>query len=296
VVVGGWRAWTASSRLASRAALLADSRPAHVADADLGDKNAGASSLRLPSGVVVTMKRDTRFHVSDAPVLSDAREEVVVESGWVQAEVPKLAAGHVFAVRTPDALVTVHGTLFSVEVTNAGPTATTVTKVAVTHGVVSVLHGDREVLLYAGMEWSSSGELPASVAPSAISPPSRASVDQRRHGAPTATREVSAAPATRQVGTTPKAETRDLGNQNALFSEAKLARVRGDDARAVSLLNELVQRYPTSPLAEDARVETFRALVQMGDHAGASREARLYLALYPDGFARDEARSLATNF
>jgi len=39
-------------------------------------------------------------------------------------------------------------------------------------------------------------------------------------------------------------------------------------------------------------VETFRALAQMGDRAGAAREARRYLTPI-DGFARDEARELA---
>ena len=58
-------------------------------------------------------------------------------------------------------------------------------------------------------------------------------------------------------------------------------------------IKSIIRLYPASPLAQDAHVETFRALAQMGDRAGAAREARRYLTLYRDGFARDEARELA---
>jgi outer membrane protein assembly factor BamD (BamD/ComL family) len=107
--------------------------------------------------------------------------------------------------------------------------------------------------------------------------------------------EASAVTAPPEAGSSPEAsaKTMDLANQNVLFAEAKLARQQGDQARAVRLLEDLVRRYPSSPLSEDARVETFRALAQLGDRAGAAREARRYLALYHSGFARDEARNLA---
>jgi hypothetical protein len=277
------------------------------------------------------MAPETRFHVSDAAALPGSREEVLLESGLVQVEVPRLPPGHTFAVRTPDALVTVHGTAFSVDVTRSGPSGATTTKVVVAHGVVSVLHAsDAELLLYAGMEWSSSRQLsgapparPEARDPVAAQPPLRASAAGAASAAPArARRQVaslaspnpaglstlpstagldrrrdSAAPEAREVdAAAAPASTRgrmDLANQNALFTEAKQARASGDQARAVDLLNELVQRFPGAPLAEDAHVEIFRAIAQAGDRAGAARAARRYLTLYPGGFARDEARALA---
>jgi outer membrane protein assembly factor BamD (BamD/ComL family) len=69
--------------------------------------------------------------------------------------------------------------------------------------------------------------------------------------------------------------------------------VRGNGAEAIEMLEAFIQRYPASPLTQDAHVELFRGFVQMGDRAAAARAARRYLALYGDGFARDEARALA---
>ena len=85
----------------------------------------------------------------------------------------------------------------------------------------------------------------------------------------------------------------DLGTQNRLFASAMNTRERRDYAGALRILDELIRRYPASGLAQDAHVERFRTLQQMGDTEGAARAARRYLALYPSGFAREEARALA---
>jgi hypothetical protein len=245
----------------------AEVRPAGSAGSDVG--------LRLPSGVGLVMKPETRFKVPDLQTPSN-REELLLELGFVRAEVPKLPAGHVFAVRTPDALVTVHGTSFSVEVAKAGPSAAPTTTVIVTQGVVSVEHEDREALVYAGMEWTSSGgNLSSALAPA-----------ESRTAAVAKPRLVPPAPEPIPGGT-------GLSEQNALFAQAKLAGKRGDQTRAVRILEDFVRRYPSSLLAQDAQVEMFRSLAQMGDRAGAAREAQRYLTLYPDGFARDEASDLA---
>jgi hypothetical protein len=45
-------------------------------------------------------------------------------------------------------------------------------------------------------------------------------------------------------------------------------------------------------LLQDFHIARFRALQSIGDHGAAAREAQRYLALYPDGFAQDEARRL----
>jgi len=46
-----------------------------------------------------------------------------------------------------------------------------------------------------------------------------------------------------------------LDHQNELFSSALAARRAGNDARARALLEELITRYPDSPLVSSARRE-----------------------------------------
>ena len=75
---------------------------------------------------------------------------------------------------------------------------------------------------------------------------------------------------------------------------AMSARRTGDDAGAIRILTDLLTRHPTSPLAQNATVERFRALKRLGDEQAASQTARRYLKDYPVGMASDEARRLAT--
>jgi hypothetical protein len=86
----------------------------------------------------------------------------------------------------------------------------------------------------------------------------------------------------------------ELASQNRLFAEAMDACEHGDPARAARLLDDFVRRNPaSSPLTQDAYVERFHTLAQLGDRPAASRAAHAYLTLYRSGFARDEARALA---
>ncbi len=87
----------------------------------------------------------------------------------------------------------------------------------------------------------------------------------------------------------------DLADQNRLFAEAMSARKRGGSADALDALEQFVRSYPHSPLAQDAYVERFRILSEAGDRAAAARAARAYLTLFPRGFAREEADSLASD-
>jgi len=293
VVVGTWRARTTGGAMVARLQSMVGHSSAVARDDDAVAVSRSlpiemrptrsTSSLRLASGVALAVRPETRFRLPDVPTPSNLREELMLELGFVRAEVPKLPEGHVFAIRTPDALVTVHGTSFSVEVTKVGPSAAPTTTVMVTQGVVSVQHGDREALLYAGMEWTSATDgLSATPAYGLLAAPA----PESKAGAVAKSRLTSPRPES-TAGRT------GLGDQNVLFAEATLARKRGDQTRTVRILDDFIRLYPASPLAQDAHVETFRALAQMGDRAGAAREARRYLTLYRDGFARDEARELA---
>ena len=87
-----------------------------------------------------------------------------------------------------------------------------------------------------------------------------------------------------------EAKASTLAEQSRMFQEAIDARNRGDDARAADLFGRLLPRYPSY---EEAEVQLFRAQKRLGRMTAAAAEARRYLALHPQGFARDEARGLA---
>jgi FecR protein len=288
-VVGGtvWRGRTTSEPVA-----------AHLVPASpLATGHASPSQMQLRSGVEVTVGPETLLTLPDARDPSNAREELVLELGLVRVKVPKLPRGHFFAVRTPDTVVSVHGTAFSVEVTKSGLFAAPKTTVIVTEGVVSVQHSNREILLDAGAEWTSSVEgvdrgAPESSGGSAPKPgpaTTKAPAKQSEHAPATATSAVLDPDVLHER----TANQAALANQNRLFSEAMRARDHGDGSGALGLLEDFIQRYPGAPLAQDAYVERFRVLAEMGKHAAAARAARSYLALYPTGFAGVEARQLA---
>jgi hypothetical protein len=266
----------------------------------------GRGEIVLSDGVDITLESETRLKLPDSPVDQAVKthEAVGLASGTVAVRVPPLAAGHTFSVRTPDAEVTVHGTSFTVEVV---PPATTgvpgpKTRVRVTTGVVSVSAAGRETVLTAGMEWASPVEARSDVRPPAPPVPAMTTASP----APTAAGSTSRAslpdeprspPASRSAGARdPGAPVSRLGEENRLLAAAIAASKAGDHAGAVSTLDDLLRRFPRTALAQEAHVERFRALARGGDAAAASREARLYLALYPDGFAREEARGLAVGW
>ena len=188
-------------------------------------------------------------------------------------------------VETPDAEVVVHGTVFAVGVSSRNEHS--VTDVSVTRGSVWVLqHGVQVALLAAGQHWSSEAEA-ASGAPS-VAPPVAAA-------APSVTTDDAASPPAKSPralarAAVAEAKASTLAEQSRMFQEAIDARNRGDDARASDLFARLLARYPSY---EEAEVQLFRAQKRLGRMTAAAAEARRYLALHPQGFARDEARELA---
>jgi outer membrane protein assembly factor BamD (BamD/ComL family) len=63
-------------------------------------------------------------------------------------------------------------------------------------------------------------------------------------------------------------------------------------AGALSRLQQLLDGYPASPLAQGALVRKFRLLASAGRSEEARHEAERYLAAYPTGFAVAEAEAL----
>jgi hypothetical protein len=188
-------------------------------------------------------------------------------------------------VETPNAEVVVHGTVFAVGV--ASRSDHTVTDVSVTRGSVWVLsNGVQVALLGPGQHWSSDTPPPNAQPTGSVPPAAPLLADPLANsGLP---RE-AARPLHREP-TVAETKASALAEESRLFQDAIDSRNRGDDARAVELFSHLAARYPSY---EEAEVQLFRAEKRLGHMASAAAEARRYLAQHPQGFAHEEARSLA---
>jgi hypothetical protein len=124
----------------------------------------------------------------------------------------------------------------------------------------------------------------------------RGTIDVRHGGADDVVRAPGKWPSTTKVPPVSSKQSHDVAStlreQNTLLQAALDARRRGDDAAAIASLDRLLARYPRSPLVQDARVERMRAYERSGQHARAVAEAGRYLADFPNGYAREEAKAL----
>lgn len=238
------------------------------------ETSGGAAEIVFASG--------SRTHISKRAALSIAeagrsgREAIQVARGRVDVEVPEGVASRVFSVRTPNAVVVVHGTRFSVEVDPRSARAPT--RVAVTRGVVTVTSGSEEIRLTAGQEWPDGA---ASVVPEPT-----ASQRPVKHRAPPRR-------AARDTPASPALDDSSLSEENRMFAIAMTKKKDGELASALSDVEAFIVRYPDSVLLQEARVERFRLLHRLGRAREAARRAREYLGDYRDGYARDEAREIA---
>lgn len=252
--------------------------PAH-ADAPLepGDEVTTSPDAQarivLASGTNVEIAAASKLRLDRA-----ATGDVVgVSVGVIAFKVPTLADGESFVVSTPNAEIIVRGTAFEVTVRDSEPR----TRVRVKDGTVLVRAGGVDVVVNAGDEWPRATTLPAPP----ITPTASATV------AVVAPPPTTAVPPTPIAPSAPPKES-TLADQNRLLQSALDARRGGNNGRCLALLDELLSRYPRSPLVQEARVERFRTLERMGQHAAAVADARRYLADYANGFARDEAKTI----
>jgi FecR protein len=224
-------------------------------------------------------------------------ERFSLERGELVAHVAKLADGNRFVVDTPDARIEVRGTSFRLRVLDAAETCGggSRTRLSVTEGLVEVRGaagpGDS---VAAGEHWPrdcASHELrPISKADAASS----AAADASAHTPPTPRSATlagsrAAASPSRPPSDVPEGQRSFLAAQNDLFAQGVALRRQGDVGGALRTFNELIRRFPSSPLAENAMVERLRMLMARGD-ASRADEAERYLARYPRGFAVQEAR------
>ena len=203
---------------------------------------AEAVELTAPDGTSVRVEPKSELTL----VRADAIRWLQLQSGSLEAHVAKLAPGARFVVATPDRQVEVHGTRFHVSLVAAdeGCGGGTVTRVRVDEGVVTVRgSGTPEEQIMAGGQW------PSGCAPRAAEP-SRASTRAKpaRHQATSGSE-----PAVVQA---PQPST--LAAENDLFAAAVRAERAGDSAAALRALDELVARYPSSPLRGPAESERAR--------------------------------------
>lgn len=168
-----------------------------------------------------------------------------LRAGRVDVSVPHVPGeSRRVEVVTPDTVVKVRGTVFSVEVnTNDGISTT---RVEVTRGSVGVEHSGKLQIVNAGESWASGASTGANPA-HALS---------QEDNAPTSTQEELVE--SNSVGR-PAAERSSLKDQNQLFSRALQAQRRGNHRLAVQLYSSLLKRYPDSPLAPTARTELEQA-------------------------------------
>ncbi len=292
--IGGVRYWsehrthavttarTASSgvrALAGTVTLVNGSGPSTVSQSsiEVGDALStaadGLAELKLSDLVLAEIDGSSELSMV-TPIASAHR--VRLDRGRIRAKVndrpspaPKLV------VETPNVDVVVTGTVFQVDVTRGRNPMEFVTTVSVTKGRVVVRHGSEQLAaVTSGQSWTSAREtaMRAQEGPSAPQPATHPG------------RNAAAANRAVRPGT--------LAEENSLFQTAVDARNHGDDRSEAEHLGALLNRFPGSPLAGEARVERMRALQRTGQAAEAAREARRYLAEYPDGFARDEARRI----
>lgn len=214
---------------------------------------AGQAAAELESGAFVVLAEEGTLELAPDP----HGELLVLTRGRVSLEVPPLPVGRSLKVRTSQALITVHGTRFSVAVETDERGVALSTEVTVDEGRVSVDSEGQTVFLTAGSSWSSvapsgrqatSPQAPTPAAPTASStPPAGPSASVARRTPPTSEPRPS-----------------DLSAENRLFAAAIAAKQAGDTQKALQLIDQLLSRYPSSPLrgAAEAERETLRDLAK----------------------------------
>jgi ferric-dicitrate binding protein FerR (iron transport regulator) len=192
----------------------------------------GRLAVSLSTGTRVDLGADSDLELSEL----GSAQRFVLRGGRIHAQVVKLAAGQRFLIDTPDAEVEVRGTSFDVVLLPAGQLCPgePVTQVRVREGLVVVRGQEGEQQLAAGGIWQSA-------------------CARQEAAAVTASRSVLR-PARRST-VAPKFSPSTLRAQNDLFGAALEARRRGDVSSALRLIDDLLVRFPGSPLTESARAE-----------------------------------------
>jgi ferric-dicitrate binding protein FerR (iron transport regulator) len=237
----------------------------------------GGASLQLSTGSSMTLSGRSSFRVDS----QGATQRFSLQHGELVAHVAKLTTAQRFIVDTPDAEIEVRGTRFRLRVIER-PEACgggTRTRLEVSEGAVEVrLASANTVSVKAGEVWPTDCAEPIHVtqtpAPQSING-HETTIPKTHAVSPIAANETERGSA--------------LTAPNDLFAEGVARGRQGDTSGALRIYQELMSRFPTSPLAENALVERMRLSTTIHERAV---EAKQYLARYPRGFAAAEARKL----
>lgn len=230
-----------------------------------------AAILRLGSGAEIQARPRSivRVHVDKKASLTS--EWLELDGGDVSLQVPHLGTQRRLLVKTPEALVEVRGTAFRVS-RKAISAQKWVTHVHVTEGLVSVRASGKEVFLGPEDSWSSSARSSAPPAPKDTAEvrterllPSTKATDAKAADARTAKANTAAptgaSEADRAQPTSPSSNpqaTSNLAEQNRLYQSALVASRNGLSELARLRFEQLLRKYPNSPLAPGAKRELAR--------------------------------------
>jgi hypothetical protein len=214
------------------------------------------TALRTRGGALVAVASSSRVESITAET---NREQVLLDRGSVHVRVPGLAPGGSFTVKTPDALVRVKGTTFSVTV--ASTPRGTETCVKVEEGVVWVERSGTRVVLMKGQHdkcaafgVNAPGSEPHTTLGSALKganagAPTRSRPPERRG---TGQSSSSRSPTNGTV------DSAILAEQNRLLALALRAERAGHPKEAKQRLQQLLARYPDSALRAEAESTLLR--------------------------------------
>jgi TolA-binding protein len=219
-----------------------DSQPlsAPIALAARGELTVSApSELKTSRGLQIALDSDTRVGL-DGMSPARVKSQLRLAQGKVRCAVPPLKGDESFSVVTNQAEVVVHGTEFTVEMLSGN------TCVRVSQGLVEVRHATGSAFLSPGASWGCD----VAVAESEETVTADPIIDQREVEADRPSRSKIRARTPRPSDEEPSGT---LAEETRLFSAALAAERRGDESRASALYSRLLQRYPGSPLAPEAR-------------------------------------------
>jgi hypothetical protein len=219
---------------------------------DLTTASMSTARVRTESGLELDVFQNTKVTLDDLRMPAKALR---LGSGAIRCRVPHLAPKETFSVVTPDATVVVRGTIFSVEVRLDGPTSQTTVRVS--EGAVVVRHAGGESEVRASQSWSNV-LAPEGPQLEPLSPSDGPTIEKPQKAPPHPTRRAPESP-----GPSPGT----LDQETSLLRSGLAAERSGDLAGAAASFEQLLARYPQSPLAPDARAALRRVKARHSDPA-----------------------------
>lgn len=202
--------------------------------------------IQTGGGMAIDLLENTKVSLKELGV-SKSSSALRLDRGRVRCVIPH-EPGRVFSVITADARVVDVGTTFSVSVQPAGAGVATI--VHVEEGEVMVEHAGTQRHLRAPASWSSAAE--------ATTP----AVEPAPSALPAV--EAPATPSKRRDVASSKRQRETLDTETQLLQSGLASEQRGDFQAAARAFEQLVARYPGSPLAPDARAALARVKGRLG--------------------------------